>query len=223
MAISLTDPQAAWVAYRNVRSIFAYHANYLIDNKCGVIVGAEGTRANRSAEHDAAKTMIDRARKRLGLRPRRLAADTAYGAASILKWFMDRGIEPPIPVWDKSRRADGTFSRPEAVCGCHLAAPAPEVPLPDLEDAGRLEPCHGPDDAGARHAAAFRDGLIAPDRFAGLPVEATSDVPQHRPVLRQQLAILRLRLDQAQGRVHRDGLVQEVHNNGVALGGSLVC
>ena len=26
---------------------------------------------------------------------------------------MDRGIEPHIPIWDQSRRADGTFSRPD--------------------------------------------------------------------------------------------------------------
>ena len=45
MAISLTDPQAAWVAYRKMRSIFAYHANYLVDHKLGVIVDAEGNRA----------------------------------------------------------------------------------------------------------------------------------------------------------------------------------
>jgi transposase len=31
MAVSLTDPQAAWVADRKIRSIFAYHANYPID------------------------------------------------------------------------------------------------------------------------------------------------------------------------------------------------
>ncbi len=114
-AISLTDPQAAWVAKRKTRPIFAYDANYLIDNKIGVIVDAEGTRANRSAEHDAAKIMIDRAGNRLGLRPRRLAADTAYGAAAVLKWLMDRGIEPHIPVWDKSRRDDGTFSRADFI------------------------------------------------------------------------------------------------------------
>ena len=101
------------MAKRKTRPIFAYDANYPIDNKRGVIVDAEGTRANRSEEHDAAKTMIDRARQRLGLGPRRLAAETADGAAPILKWLMDRGIEPHIPVWDKSRRADGTFSRRE--------------------------------------------------------------------------------------------------------------
>jgi hypothetical protein len=55
--------------------------------------------------------MLDRAGKRLGLTPARLAADTAYGTAPILKWLTDRSIEPHIPVWDKSRRDDGTFSR----------------------------------------------------------------------------------------------------------------
>ncbi len=74
-ALSLTDPQAAWVAKRKTRPIFAYDANYLIDNKLGVIVDAEGTRANRSDEHDAAKTMIDRARQRLGLIPRSVDND----------------------------------------------------------------------------------------------------------------------------------------------------
>jgi hypothetical protein len=42
----------------------------------------------------------------------RLIGDTAYGAAEMLDWLVeDRGIEPHIPVFDKSRRTDGTFSR----------------------------------------------------------------------------------------------------------------
>jgi transposase len=48
--ISLTDPQAAWVARKSTDPFFAYDANYLIDNKVGIIVDAEGTRANRIAE-----------------------------------------------------------------------------------------------------------------------------------------------------------------------------
>jgi len=32
------------------RSVFAYDANYLIDNKVGIILDAEGTRANRKEE-----------------------------------------------------------------------------------------------------------------------------------------------------------------------------
>ena len=48
--VSLTDPQAAWVARKNTDPFFAYDANYLIDNKAGIIVDAEGTRANRIVE-----------------------------------------------------------------------------------------------------------------------------------------------------------------------------
>ena len=46
--VSLTDPQATWVARPGVVPFFAYDANYLIDNKAGIIVDAEGTRANRT-------------------------------------------------------------------------------------------------------------------------------------------------------------------------------
>src|SRR5262250_1140610 len=46
--VSLTDPQAAWVARKGTDPFFAYDANYLIDNKAGIIVDAEGTRANRA-------------------------------------------------------------------------------------------------------------------------------------------------------------------------------
>jgi hypothetical protein len=45
--VSLTDPQATWVARVGVDPVFAYDANYLIDNKVGIILDAVGTRANR--------------------------------------------------------------------------------------------------------------------------------------------------------------------------------
>jgi transposase len=102
--VSLTDPQATWVARPGVDPFFAYDANYLIDNKAGVIIDAEGTRANRSVEIAVTQTMIDRVRRRFDLRPQRLAGDTAYGAVRLLKWLVDRSITPHIPVWD-SRRA----------------------------------------------------------------------------------------------------------------------
>jgi transposase len=113
--VSLTDPQAAWVARKNSDPFFAYDANYLIDNKAGIIVDAEGTRANRIAEIAITETMIERVKNRFDLRPRRLAGDTVYGAVRLLKWLVDRNITPHIPVWDKSARSDGTFSRAEFV------------------------------------------------------------------------------------------------------------
>ena len=43
----------------------------------GIIVDAEGTRANHIAEIAITETMIERVKSRFDLRPRRLAGDTA--------------------------------------------------------------------------------------------------------------------------------------------------
>jgi hypothetical protein len=86
--------------------------NYLIDVQFGVIVDVEGSRSIRQAEVGAARTMIERTEERFGLKPERLVADTAYGAAAMLNWLVEeKGIAPHIPVFDKSKRDDGTFSR----------------------------------------------------------------------------------------------------------------
>lgn len=91
-------------------AFFAYAANYLIDH--AVIVDVEASRAIRQAELGAARTMIDRTQDRFGLYSERLAADSAYGSAEIISWLVhERGIEPHIPVFDKSERSDGTFER----------------------------------------------------------------------------------------------------------------
>jgi hypothetical protein len=55
--------------------------------------------------------MLDRAERRFNLKPKRLAADTAYGSGRFLGWLVDRGVAPHIPVRDASERDDGTFSR----------------------------------------------------------------------------------------------------------------
>jgi transposase len=113
--VSLTDPQAAWVARKGADPFFAYDANYLIDNKAGIIVDAEGTRANRATEIAITETMVDRIKRRFDLRPQRLAGDSVYGAVRLLKTLVDRKITPHVPVWDKSARHDGTFNRADFV------------------------------------------------------------------------------------------------------------
>ena len=113
--VSLTDPQATWVVRPGVDPFFAYDANYLIDNKAGIIVDAEGTRANRVVEIAVTQTMMERVSRRFGLWPQRLAGDTVYGAVRLLKWLVDRSVTPHIPVWDKAARHDGTFSRADFV------------------------------------------------------------------------------------------------------------
>jgi transposase len=110
--VSPTDPAARWTAASGGPAFYAYADNYLIDLKHAVIMDVEATTAVRQAEVTAAKTMITRTAGRFGVRPARLAADTGYGSAEMLAWLVDeRGIEPHIPVFDKSGRKDGSFSR----------------------------------------------------------------------------------------------------------------
>ena len=110
--ISKADPAAQWTGAHKGHAFFAYSNNYLIDLKVAIIVDVEATRAIRQAEVGATRTMIERTEERLELCPERIVADSAYGSAEMLGWLVEeRAIEPHIPVFDKSARTDGTFSR----------------------------------------------------------------------------------------------------------------
>ena len=109
--ISPSDPCSAWTAKANKRVQFGYGLNYLIDNEHAIIVDVEATPARGYDEVAATRTMIERTDERFGLRPRRIAADTAYGTGRMLDWLIRQDIEPHIPVREMSRRKDGTFSR----------------------------------------------------------------------------------------------------------------
>jgi hypothetical protein len=77
--ISPSDPQSAWTAKANKRVQFGYGLNYLIDIENAVIVDVEATPARTYDEVAATRTMLDRTEERFDLKPKRLAADTAYG------------------------------------------------------------------------------------------------------------------------------------------------
>ncbi len=76
-----------------------------------MIVDVEATPARTYDEVAATKVMLKRTEERLGLKPSRLSADTAYGTGRFLAWLINAGIAPHIPVWDMSQRDDGIFSR----------------------------------------------------------------------------------------------------------------
>ena len=110
--VSRSDPAAQWTGAHKGHAFFAYAANYLIDTDHGVIVDVEATRAIRQAEVGAARTMLERTETRFGMKPASLTADSAYGSADSLAWLVkEKDITPHIPVFDKSNRTDGTFSR----------------------------------------------------------------------------------------------------------------
>ncbi len=110
--VSPADPAARWTGANGGLAFFAYSTNYLVDLDNAIIVDVEATTAIRQAEVTAAKRMIDRTKDRFDLYPARLAGDSGYGSAEMLGWLVhEKGIEPHVPVFDKSARKDGTFSR----------------------------------------------------------------------------------------------------------------
>ena len=110
-ALSPTDPAAAWTTRGRNKVMFAYSLNYLIDMDEAVIVDVEATPTRISKEVDAASTMLERTEERFDLKPDHIAADVAYGTGEMLGQLVAREIDPHIPVWDRSERDDGTFSR----------------------------------------------------------------------------------------------------------------
>jgi len=91
--ISPSDPCSAWTAKANKRVQFGYGLNYLLDIENAVIIDVEPTPARTYDEVEATKTMLDRTERRFNLKPKRLAADTAYGTGRFLGWLVARGVD----------------------------------------------------------------------------------------------------------------------------------
>jgi transposase len=118
--LSPTDPAARYTAAHGGAGEYCYATNYLIDTDHAVIMDVETTTVIRQAEVLAAKRMLDRTHAHFGVHPDKLIADTGYGSAEMLGWLVDeRGIAPHIPVFDKSTRTDGTFSRADFIFDPH--------------------------------------------------------------------------------------------------------
>jgi transposase len=129
--LSPVDPAARYTSAHGGQAQFCYATNYLIDIDNAVIVDVEASTAVRQAEVTAAKRMIERVHDDLGLWPRKLIADTGYGAADMLAWLVhERDIEPHIPVFDHSARTDGSFARSDFAYDLrrdHYTCPAGKV------------------------------------------------------------------------------------------------
>ena len=110
-ALSLTDPGVALTSKGKSKIAFAYDDNYLIDTKAAIILDVEASPARWTAEVAATRTMVERTASRFGLSPKQhLAADTAYGSGGMLGWLMQRGIEPHVPVLDRTSQTNGMFT-----------------------------------------------------------------------------------------------------------------
>ncbi|MDQ6734931.1 MAG: IS1182 family transposase [Nitrospirota bacterium] len=110
MKISTTDPEAALSSKRGA-SEFAYHDNYLIDNRSCIIAGVMATPARLSQEIIAARHMLERAKERFGLQPASVTADKSYDTGEFLSWLSNRQMTPYIPVLDRKQQTKGFYTQ----------------------------------------------------------------------------------------------------------------
>jgi len=96
---------------------FGYFNNYLIDTDHAVIVDVEATPARLAQEIIATKAMLERVEETHHLRPKKLAADKAYGTGPFLGWLSKRKIIRIFRYWIDS-------TRPTACCH---ARPLPSI------------------------------------------------------------------------------------------------
>jgi len=108
--LSPTDPAAAWSIKHGV-GVFAFETNLLVDTAHGIIVDVEATPARFSQEIVAAKAMLVRAAGTFGFAPSCLGADKSYGTRPFLAWLLARGVDPHVPVLDRTAQTDGMFTR----------------------------------------------------------------------------------------------------------------
>ena len=108
-SVSLIDPSARWTAAKGP-AFFGYANNAIVDVANGITMDVEATPAYRSDEVESTKTLLERIESTHQVKPKRLMGDTAYGAGANLNYLVnDKGIEPHIPVIDKSARDDGRY------------------------------------------------------------------------------------------------------------------
>jgi hypothetical protein len=112
-------------------AFFAYADNYLIDVKVGGIMDVEASRAIRQAEVGAAKTMIERTEERFGIKPERLAADTAYGSGANLNWARQGQEDRSTHPGDRQVEARGWDLQSGRL---HVRQGAQRVHLPSWQD-----------------------------------------------------------------------------------------
>ena len=74
-----------------------------------MIVDVEASTAVRQAEVTAAKRMIECIEQRFDLYPEGRPVTPPMDQPDTVGWLVhERGIEPHVPVFDKSKRTDGT-------------------------------------------------------------------------------------------------------------------
>jgi transposase len=98
---STTDPQARLVRKGDGQPALLSHALHaIIENRHGLVLAVQVNCPLDNSEPKAALSLIDRVKKRFGLKPRTVGADKGYDQGPLLRGLERRRIRPHVPVKD---------------------------------------------------------------------------------------------------------------------------
>jgi transposase len=113
---STTDPDCRFASKGATGSgaIPGYTVNALMENRHRVLlgIGVETFRSSAS-ETEGCQSLLQRARRRMGYRPKTLGADKGYFSAGMIEHLLEQGIEPHIAV-DRGKQTAHTRVRMRA-------------------------------------------------------------------------------------------------------------
>ena len=98
--VSRTDPEARLMRKGKGKEALLYHSGHvLMENRHGLILGAEVDAADGTAERRAARRMLDHVARRHGLEPETAGLDGGFDDGSFLDELeSERGVVPHVPV-----------------------------------------------------------------------------------------------------------------------------
>ena len=98
--VSGTDPEARLMRKGKGKEALLYHSGHvLMENRHGLILGAEVDAADGMAERRAAREMLDHVARRHGLEPETAGLDAGYDDGPFLDELeSERGVVPHVPV-----------------------------------------------------------------------------------------------------------------------------
>lgn len=101
---STTDPDAR-IATKSAKetAVPAYTVNAVMENRNRILMGIGVEVFAGNAERDGATDLLDRARKRLKIKPKSLGGDKGYFVRKFVQGLLDRGIAPHVSIKKKGR------------------------------------------------------------------------------------------------------------------------
>jgi len=102
---STTDPDSRLACKGREGAQPSYHVNGVMENRNRILVGVSAEVFHgQTSEREGALSLIDRAKRKLGLKPKTLGGDKGYFEGKLMSALDERGIKPHIATLERANQ-----------------------------------------------------------------------------------------------------------------------